>query len=707
MFKNLKINTKLVAVFLLVGLIPLGVMSFYAVSKSKAALEKQAFNQLVSLCKVKKTQVESYFHERMSDVQALAGNPIVVEAVQDLEDAMLSEGANSSDFQQADELYSDWLERYKKEFGYANLYLVSADGNVVYSIDKGPDFATNLIDGRFSSENIGDLFRQARHGTAIVDIAGYTPINGAAASFVGAPIRDGGGDLVGEVILQIPLEQLNKIMQESSGLGESGETYLVGKDLMMRSDSRFSSRPTMLKQKIETSTCQKGLAGETGVDVVSGQNGRQILSAYAPLTVGDVQWCLMAEIDESEALAGVSSLQVSLIIAVGVLAVFLFVVGWFFARSISRPIIQIAEVARNVSTGDLHQRLNIHSQDELGELAGSFRELIEYMKSLADAAEKIANNDLTVSIEPRSDKDILGLSFKTMLTNLVAVIRQLGEAAGQLVSAATEISTSSERMSQGANSQAHQVSQVATAIEQMSSTVIESARNAGDATDTSKSAADTAMVGGQIVNDSIQGMQRIADTVRSSAESIAKLAMSADQIGEIVGVIDDIADQTNLLALNAAIEAARAGEQGRGFAVVADEVRKLAERTTKATGEITDMIKGIQNETEEAVNSMEAGVQEVDKGRELADRAGASLNEIVTMSKQVMEMVQQIATATDQQSVSVDEISSNIEMVSTITKETAAGAEQSATAAEELNRQADALRGMTDRFKVQKDSSDT
>ncbi|MBU0984500.1 MAG: CZB domain-containing protein, partial [candidate division Zixibacteria bacterium] len=151
---------------------------------------------------------------------------------------------------------------------------------------------------------------------------------------------------------------------------------------------------------------------------------------------------------------------------------------------------------------------------------------------------------------------------------------------------------------------------------------------------------------------------------------------------------------------NAAIEAARAGEQGRGFAVVADEVRKLAERTAKATGEITGMIKGIQGQTGSAVASMEAGIQQVDKGREHADRAGSSLNQIVTMSQQVQDMIQQIATAAEQQSVAAEEISKNMEHIAAVTKETASGAEQSASAGEQLHHQAEGLWRMVASFKV-------
>ncbi|MFZ5981398.1 MAG: HAMP domain-containing methyl-accepting chemotaxis protein [Candidatus Zixiibacteriota bacterium] len=391
------------------------------------------------------------------------------------------------------------------------------------------------------------------------------------------------------------------------------------------------------------------------------------------------------------------SMAIGFVIGALLLGAFIAVV---IARGISRPVSEMARIADDISNGDIQHNVDYRSRDEVGILAESFRKLIDYMKELAGAAELIADNNLTVRITPKSAKDILGNSFKVMVNNLTGMIRQMADNARELVSAANEISSSSEQMARGAQDQNTQISQVSSAVEEMTATIIESSKNAGEATDASKGASDTATSGGQIVSETIHGMQAIAQVVRESAESIGKLAQSADQIGEIIGVIDDIADQTNLLALNAAIEAARAGEQGRGFAVVADEVRKLAERTGKATGEITEMIKGIQNKTQEAVQSMESGIKEVDKGRELADKAGNSLNEIVTMSQRVMDMIQQIATASEEQSVAAEQISKNIEHISSVTKETATGAEQSATAAEELNRQAEGLQQMVARFRL-------
>jgi methyl-accepting chemotaxis protein len=372
-------------------------------------------------------------------------------------------------------------------------------------------------------------------------------------------------------------------------------------------------------------------------------------------------------------------------------------VSYFIARGIARPVEKLLE-ATNTMNKEFVEFETVLAAVANNDLTHTVR-TSKVEKIGVDSADEIGT--LVKAIESTLElKERLGNSLKATTQNLSAMVRQLADNSRELVSAATQISSSAEQMSKGAVNQSNQVSQVAAAVQEMTANIVESSKNAGDATETSKSASNQATNGGQIVSESINGMQKIASVVRESAESISKLAKSADQIGEIISVIDDIADQTNLLALNAAIEAARAGEQGRGFAVVADEVRKLAERTGKATGEITQMIKGIQSQTEDAVHSMEAGIQQVDHGRELTDKAGASLNEIVTMSGRVLEMIQQIALASEEQSSAAEQISKNIELITTVTQETAKGAEQSAAAAEELNRQAEGLQQMVARFKV-------
>lgn len=333
---------------------------------------------------------------------------------------------------------------------------------------------------------------------------------------------------------------------------------------------------------------------------------------------------------------------------------------WFAGR-IAKPIVSIRDTTIKVADGDLTQTAAILSKDELGELAET---------------------------------------VNRMVRDLSGTLHNVSEASSAVASASSEISASSEQMAAGSQEQSSQAMEVAGAVEEMTKTIVENSRNASATADTARRAREIAYGGGQVVEETITGMRRIADVVKSSAETVQALGKSSDQIGEIISVIDDIADQTNLLALNAAIEAARAGEQGRGFAVVADEVRKLAERTSKATKEIAKMIKQIQSETRGAVDSMNEGTAQVDNGIKLADKAGTSLREIVAAVQQVTDMVNQIAAASEQQSSASEQISKNVEAISSVTRETASATQQIAKAAEDLNRMTYSLQSIVGKFKL-------
>jgi methyl-accepting chemotaxis protein len=410
----------------------------------------------------------------------------------------------------------------------------------------------------------------------------------------------------------------------------------------------------------------------------------------------------MKMVQSTEALAEATSSSYMSNIALSVVGLLMLVIGFLVAQNklIFKPLAAVRIRLERAAEGDIQQTLEIKSHDEIGSLMRSIQSLIDYIRGFSEITQRMAEGDFTVQVTARSDRDVLSKSFQTMISNLNGLIQQLRDSAHKLVGASNEIASSAEQMSKGSKDQSDQVNQISAAIEEMSATILESSRNAGEAKTAADRTAQTATGGGVIVSETLEGMQQIATVVLAASQSIGKLATSTSRIGEIIGVIDDIADQTNLLALNAAIEAARAGEQGRGFAVVADEVRKLAERTAKATGEVTSMIKGIQRETGEAVTGMEEGTIQVNQGRDLADRAGNSLSEIVTMVQQVTDMITQIATAAEEQASAAEQISKNIEHISTVTRETAIGSEQSAAVAEELSHQAESLQQIVGRFKV-------
>ncbi len=352
-------------------------------------------------------------------------------------------------------------------------------------------------------------------------------------------------------------------------------------------------------------------------------------------------------------------------ISLGALVLLIIAIN-FITRSITGPIKKLLECFNNMAEGDLAQRVDIESSDEIGQLAST---------------------------------------FNRMSNRLHEMVYNVATHSSSVAASASQLAASSRNIAGNAHDQSSRTTQAATAMEELNSSFVNVAQNTTEAADSAKEASDLAVKGGEVVSETISGMNRIASSVSESAKTIEALGNRSEQIGEIIKVINDIASQTNLLALNAAIEAARAGEQGRGFAVVADEVRKLAERTTSATNEIGDMIKGIQEDTGRAVESMKSGTQEVDAEVDLANQAGESLQRIVVSVQNVTDMVQQIASAAEQQSSAGTEISSGLESVASLTQETSGSAQESSEATGQLHEMASELQEMVKGFKLKQESS--
>ncbi|QQE12841.1 methyl-accepting chemotaxis protein [Planctomycetota bacterium] len=347
------------------------------------------------------------------------------------------------------------------------------------------------------------------------------------------------------------------------------------------------------------------------------------------------------------------------IACLAVATVLLFWVG----NKISKPIIEVVNGMNDISQGDgdLTKRLQRQTNDEVGDLADAFNTF----------AQKV--HDIIFEV--------------TATTNEVA-------------GAATQIAASSEQIAQGMEEQSAQVTEVSAAVEEMSASITEVATRGHEARDNAANSKDVALNGSEIVQQNVDAINMIANDTEQVGGQIGNLGSQAEKIGEIITVINDISDQTNLLALNAAIEAARAGEHGRGFAVVADEVRKLADRTTKATDDITELIDAIQDGTNQAIDRMETSKQNVDQGVSTATEAGHSLNEIMQNADSVAGLIQTIAAAAEQQSAAAEEISSNIQSISAVTSQSREGTIQAAEAANHLSSQAEALKQLVGQFKI-------
>ncbi len=595
------------------------------------------------------------------------------------------------------------LHAYQQKFGYYDIFLVDAhSGNVVYTVFKELDFATNLKQGPYKDTGLGQAYHAALQAKApgetfITDFAPYLPSYDAPAAFIAAPIFVN-QQLSGVLIFQLPVDRLNNVMTHNqawaqTGFGDTGETYLVGADLLMRSDARgllaakdeyirhqraaglnpATAAAIALKNTTigllaqQTPPVKLAVAGKAGVGPFTSTDGSTLISAYKPLHIHGLHWVIISEMSAAEALQPVAVLKQSilhnaLLACIGALFAGA-LLGWFFARLLLKPVLMMLSTVNNIAEGEgnLTQRLDVRGHDELAELSTGINAFIAHIDSTFSKVLK-------------------------SVVRLVPISQDLNEVNSRLVAA-----TTAQRRQADAVNQHLQHTHVAT---QQVDTELQAIRSA-------------AGEGNSVVAISQQRVSEVADStavllqlIDKSVHAIEQLKGDTDRIVTVVDVIKNIAAQTNLLALNASIEAARAGEAGRGFAVVADEVRALAAKTQQSTERVTSMVQAIQNGTLAVVQLMEQGKQHADLSNLHIDAAIEQLNAVTVAMAHINTKVDGIAGAISSQQDNFTQVTFCYEQMEQSFTDSSQCSAMADAVGQDVKKLGDTLMQMIQRFKV-------
>ncbi len=787
-------STKVIVLFLIAGLVPLGLSGFIGHRTSSQALKKQAFNQLVSIRETKKEQIEDYFSHIEKQVKAYSKDNMIINAMEEFKTSFklfrqeneiddsqlkgyrtalktyytrdftkeykkqnnglapdvdkyfgrlddnsvllqtfyirsndyelgekhkLDYASDRSTYSNHHSYYHNRIREFQEQFGFYDVFLVDPDsGHIVYSVFKEVDFATSLIDGPFANTNLGKIFREANKSTSpeytkLVDFAPYTPSYESAASFIASPIFDDQRK-VGILIFQMPIDKINMVMTsnhkwKSTGLGDSGETYIIGSDFTMRSQSRFliedkegynvqmeklgidknllsiidAKHSTILLQKIETKGTHAAISGETKVEIFKDYRHIPVLSAYSPLNIKGVNWAIMAEIDEEEALRAATALGKQMMMLSGVL------LGVILGLSIL--VLKITGKVTNVIKNMVVSLTDCSAQisDASEQISASSQTLAQGSSEQASALEETSAS--MEEMTAMTKQSALNAEESSKLVDMCTVAAEDGnKAAVEVKSSMEEITESSKKIADITkiiDGIASQTNNLAVKAGQDTSQIIMQGNSFAVVAKEVRNLANKCTSAAKNTRIIVDNCTTFVDELENESNNHNEFKDNIKKIGRGIKDIETIAYQTNLLALNAAVEAARASDNGEKFAAVTEEVSSLAKKSASAAKETTTLI----NEC----------VQKAGNGTKVADKCKNTMKSIVTDVKQASVLTKEITEAATEQSQGITQVNNAIQQMEGVTQNAAASAEEAASASEELAAQALTMKDQIDTLAMQ------
>jgi methyl-accepting chemotaxis protein len=687
--KHLKLGAKFLSVGLLVLVIPIIIIGVVSVYESSQSISRMAREDMITIAESLTGSIGMGMAEQLITAKNVSYSNSVIAATEKVAREGEKNSQNEIVFAQKE------LTKMKDAEGdrFSSITLVGKNGVIFASSESGKFKGLSLagrdyLDKAFKgTPNVGSVvISRAAHGRVICTAA--SPIYASA-----------GKEITGAVVIAMELKLLTDIIDKIK-IGKSGYAYVV------KNDGLYVTHP--VKENILKVNISQVKGMET-IAKMSEQNKSGIVEyeiegtpkVAAIMHEPTTQWDIVVAVPTDELYAPARFTR-NVIITIGVISLIL-ASGffYFFARSLTLPLTKVVEAAQKIAGGDLTVEVTSETrQDEIGSLARAFSVMIQSLREKSKIAEKIAASDLTVKVMPLSDADALGNAFATMVEKLRSQIQQIIEGVNVLASSGSEIMASVSQLTSGAAETATSVSETTTTVEEVKQTAEVSSQKARHVSELGQRTLEISRAGLKSIEDTVNGMNRIREQMDSIADMVIRLSEQSQAIGEIIATVNDIAEQSNLLAVNASIEAAKAGEQGKGFAVVAQEIRSLAAQSKQATTQVRNILFDVQKAISSAVMATERGSKAVEEGVKLSTQAGESIDILAESVTEATNAAIQIAASSQQQLIGMDQVVSAMENIRESSLQMASSTKQTEKAAHNLHNLGERLQEIVKLYKV-------